>query len=196
MKTGAVLRQARRAAGLTQPELAERARTSQPAVAAYESDARVPTLATLERLLDACDCDLEVLSRPRLRRHAASLRDLSEQVRSDLAAGLERDATRLLFGFGDDFRGSPRPGKIALIRDEPLPTGALRFDAAFAGLAEFFAAEAQVPVPEWVNEPGRFAEPWWFVTSRPAFHAYVLARTPASLARHGVFIAREAFDRA
>jgi hypothetical protein len=57
-------------------------------------------------------------------------------------------------------------------------------------------AEAQIPVPEWADGDGRFAEPWWFVTSRPAFHAYVLAQTPSSFARHGVFVAREAFDRA
>ena len=77
-----------------------------------------------------------------------------------------------------------------------MPTGDVRFDAALAGLAEFFAAEAQIPVPEWVDGDGRFAEPWWFVTSRPAFHAYVLAQTPSSFARHGVFVAREAFHRA
>jgi hypothetical protein len=38
-------------------------------------------------------------------------------------------------------------------------------------------------------------EPWWFVASRPAFHAYTLAHTPAVFARHGVFIAREVFSR-
>jgi hypothetical protein len=102
----------------------------------------------------------------------------------------------LLFGFADDFRGSSRPGQIALIRDEPPLTGASRFDAALAGVAEFFAAESQLPAPAWVQEPTRFVEPWWFVTSRPAFHAYVLAHTPATFARHGVFIAREVFDRA
>ena len=76
-----------------------------------------------------------------------------------------------------------------------MPTGDVRFDAG-AGLAEFSAAEAQIPVPEWVDGDRRFAEPWWFVTSRPAFHAYVLAHTPSSFARHGVFVAREALDRA
>lgn len=102
---------------------------------------------------------------------------------------------RLFFGFADDFRDSSRPGKISLISEEPVPTGDVRFDAG-AGLAEFSAAEAQIPVPEWVDGDRRFAEPWWFVTSRPAFHAYVLAHTPSSFARHGVFVAREALDRA
>jgi len=102
----------------------------------------------------------------------------------------------LLFGFADDFRGSSRPGRIALLSDEPPPTGDTRFDAALAGVAEFFAAEAAISAPGWVNGPGRFVEPWWFVASRPAFHAHTLANTPACFARHGVFIAREVFDRA
>ncbi len=102
----------------------------------------------------------------------------------------------LLYGFADDFRGSSRPGQIALIADEPPATGDARFDAALAGTAEFFASEAGIAPPAWVNRPGRFVEPWWFVASRLAFHAYTLANTPASFARHGVFIAREVFDRA
>ena len=194
MSTGLLLRQARKVAALTPQELADRVETAQSAVAAYESGARVPTLATLGRLLDACDHDLRLVARPRVRRSASSLRELAEQIRLDLSEGKERDATRLLFGFADDFRGSPRPGKISLISEEPVPD--VRFDAALAGLAEFFAAEAHIPVPEWVDGDGRFAEPWWFVTSRPAFHAYVLAQTPSSFSRHGVFVAREAFDRA
>lgn len=196
MSTELLLRQARKTAGLTQQEVAERAATAQSAVAAYESGARVPTLATLDRLLDACDHDLRLVARPRVRRSASSLSELAEQIRLDLPEGKEQDATRLLFGFADDFRGSTRPGRVWLISEEPQRTGDVRFDAALAGLAEFFAAEAQIPVPEWVEGDGRFAEPWWFVTSRPAFHAYVLAQTPSSFARHGVFIAREAFDRA
>lgn len=133
---------------------------------------------------------------PWLRRGANSLAELAETITADMQNDNEADALRLLFGFADDFRGSSRPGQIALIRDEPPLTGASRFDAALAGVAEFFAAESQLPAPAWVQEPTRFVEPWWFVTSRPAFHAYVLAHTPATFARHGVFIAREVFDRA
>jgi uncharacterized protein len=54
----ALLREARLTAQLTQATVAERASTSQPAVAAYESGARTPTLATLERLLAVCGRDL------------------------------------------------------------------------------------------------------------------------------------------
>jgi transcriptional regulator with XRE-family HTH domain len=191
-----LLRAARRDAGITQVELATRAGTTQSAVASYESGAKRPNLATLSRLLDGCEHDVEVLTRPRVRRGAASLAELSPTISEDLLDDRETDALRLLFGFADDFRGSPRPGRIALIADEPPPTGDARFDAALAGVAEFFAAEAGIAAPVWVNGPGRFLEPWWFVASRPAFDAYTLANTPALFARHGVFMAREVFDRA
>ena len=196
MEVATTIRSARLAAGLTQLELAARARTAQPAIAAYESGARAPNLTTLRRLLGACEHDVEVLARPRVRRGAASLAELGQTIGEDLEHGQERDALRLLFGFADDFRASSRPGRIALLQEKPPPTGAARFDAALAGVAELFAAEGTLPAPAWVEEPERFVEPWWFVASRPAFHAYTLAHTPAVIARHGVFMAREVFDRA
>ncbi len=195
LDTASLLQDARRRAALTQVQLARRARTAQSAVAAYESGTRTPNLATLERLLDACDHQLDLVIKPRTRRGAASLADLASTIVDDLGADEEPNAIRLLFGFADDFRGSPRPGRIALIEVEPPPTGDRRFDAALAGAAEFFAAEDGIRVPAWVHGDQRFVEPWWFVASRPAFHAYTLAQTPAVFARHGVFIAREVFQR-
>jgi transcriptional regulator with XRE-family HTH domain len=195
MDVASVIQGARRSAGITQQELARHAGTAQPAVAAYESGARTPTLATIERLLDGCQHDVCLIARPRMRRGAASLAELAPAIEQDLREGRERDALRLLFGFADDFRGSSRPGRIALLAGEPSPTGDARFDAALAGVAELFAAEAGIVAPGWVEAPSRFVEPWWFVASRPAFHAYTLAHTPALLARHGVFMAREVFDR-
>ncbi len=195
MEVTELVRDARRAAGLTQLELADRAGTAQPAIATYESGARTPNLATLERLLGACEHDVELIAHPRVRRGSASLAELATTIEDDLQQGNERDALRLLFGFADDFRGSSRPGRISLLQDEPPPTGDARFDAALAGVAELFAAEAEIPAPDWVDGATRFVEPWWFVASRPTFDAYTLANTPALLARHGVFMAREVFSR-
>jgi transcriptional regulator with XRE-family HTH domain len=195
MEISMLVRGARQAAGITQLDLAARAGTAQPAVAAYEAGVRTPTLSTLTRLLGACDHDVELVAHPRVRRGAASLAELSQTIRDDLQRDREGDAVRLLYGFADDFRGSSRPGQISLLRDEPQGTGDARFDAALAGIAELFAAEGAIPAPGWVNGADRFVEPWWFIASRPAFHAYTLANTPAVLARHGVFVAREVFDR-
>lgn len=58
-----ILERARRAARLTQQELALRAGTSRPTVSAYEHGRKVPTLDTAVRLLQAADHDLELVPR-------------------------------------------------------------------------------------------------------------------------------------
>lgn len=153
MSVSALLKDARRAAGLTQVQLAHLAQTAQPSIAAYESGVRTPTLKTLERLLGACEHDLCVLARPRVRHGAASLERLAPAIEDELRHGREQDALRMIFGFADDFRGSSRPGRIALLEDEPPTTGDRRFDAALAGTAELFAREAAIPTPGWVDHP-------------------------------------------
>jgi transcriptional regulator with XRE-family HTH domain len=58
MISWALLREARHRAGLTQRELAERAGTSQAAVARIERGRQSPSLETLQRLVRACGLDL------------------------------------------------------------------------------------------------------------------------------------------
>lgn len=60
MLVSAYVKEARLRAGLSQAELARRAGTSQPTVARYENGRVVPSIATLERLLDACGLELSV----------------------------------------------------------------------------------------------------------------------------------------
>ncbi len=55
-----LLRDARRRAGLTQRQLAEKASTSQSAIARYERARAMPDLATLFRLVEACGLDLRM----------------------------------------------------------------------------------------------------------------------------------------
>lgn len=55
-----VLRDARRAAGLTQSEVGRRAGTSQPAVSRIEAGRSMPDLTTLSRLLLACGQSLQL----------------------------------------------------------------------------------------------------------------------------------------
>ena len=55
-----VLREARHRAGLSQVELANRAGTSQPAIARYEKARSMPDLSTLHRLVEACGLELRL----------------------------------------------------------------------------------------------------------------------------------------
>lgn len=57
---GNLIRLARHDGGLSQRELAQRAGTSQAAIAAYESGRRSPTLETLARIVRAAGQDLRI----------------------------------------------------------------------------------------------------------------------------------------
>jgi uncharacterized protein len=55
---GALLRQARKRAGLSQLDLAGRARATQSVISAYESGQRQPSIPALARLVDAAGFEL------------------------------------------------------------------------------------------------------------------------------------------
>ncbi|HLG00541.1 MAG TPA: helix-turn-helix transcriptional regulator [Acidimicrobiia bacterium] len=65
MDAAALLRSTRVRNGLTQAELAHRARTTQPVISAYEHGRREPSIPTLRRLVRAAGEDLEVRGVPR-----------------------------------------------------------------------------------------------------------------------------------
>ena len=66
-----LLREARHRAGLSQAELADRAGTSQPAIARYEKARSMPDLSTLHRLVEACGFELRLeLAQPDPQREA------------------------------------------------------------------------------------------------------------------------------
>jgi len=91
---GAIIRQARRQARLSQTELARRAGVAQSVISAYESDRREPGLRTLTKLVEATGHRLKVDLAPaphrclglpdsrlgrRLRRHRRAVLQLAEQ---------------------------------------------------------------------------------------------------------------------
>jgi transcriptional regulator with XRE-family HTH domain len=65
MEAWAILTEARSRSGLTQRELARRARTSQAAIARYERGRAIPSLSVLNRIARACGFDLRVDLAPR-----------------------------------------------------------------------------------------------------------------------------------
>lgn len=63
MTSAQLIREARRAAGLSQTDLAARAGTSQPTLSLYESGARQPHADTFRRIIRAAGADLELVLR-------------------------------------------------------------------------------------------------------------------------------------
>jgi uncharacterized protein len=120
---GALLRQARKRAGLSQAELAARAGVTQSVISAYESGHRQPSIPALTALIDATGHEL-VTS---LKRSPGRLRRLSGPVgrrvrrhRHDLIAAAAAHGVRNLRVFGSVARGEDRPGSdVDLLADLP-----------------------------------------------------------------------------
>jgi len=80
----ALIKEARARAGLTQVQLARAAGTSQPALAAYESGAKSPSVRTLDRIVRAAGASLSVTLRdapPARGQVLAELRDQASEIR-------------------------------------------------------------------------------------------------------------------
>ncbi len=93
MHGGHLIREARRRAGLTQAELAERISTAQPNVARWESADMSPSVDVLTRVVQACGLDLLVRLVPR---EAGEWERVEDSQESTLDERLEK-----LHGFVD-----------------------------------------------------------------------------------------------
>ena len=124
---GALLRQARKGAGMSQDELAARAGVTQSVISAYESGHRQPAIPTLAALVDATGYKL-VMS---LRRQPRLMGRLSGPVgrrvrrhRHDVVAAAAAHGVRNLRVFGSVARGQDRPDSdVDLIVDLPAGMG-------------------------------------------------------------------------
>jgi hypothetical protein len=122
---GALLREARCRAGLSQAELAARAGVAQSVISVYESGRRQPALQTLAALVEATGFDLDVrLRRRRLDRLTGPLgrrlrRHRTEVLRTARAAGITIRGV-----FGSVARGEDGPDSdVDLLVDLPAGIG-------------------------------------------------------------------------
>ena len=83
----------------------------------------------------------------------------------------------------------------ALVVERPPTTGDPRFDALLAGLVEDLAARGLVRPPEWIYDPDRFLDVFWFPVDLPSLRIAGLRDAPAALARRCVFLDRRDLQR-
>jgi len=119
---GVLLATVRREAGLTQTELARRAKTSQAMVARYENGVASPTVRTLARLLRAAGHEL-VIAGPRADRSdvAGPLVALLREHRTEIRAVADAVGASNVRIFGSVARGGETPeSDIDLLVDFPV----------------------------------------------------------------------------
>jgi hypothetical protein len=94
---------------------------------------------------------------------------------------------RLVAEFLEEFSHEPDDGRVALLADEPSPTGDQRWDVFVAALAEHLAARDNQAAPRWSER--RTLRRFWFPFNSPAARADALVHAPAAFRRRGVFVA-------
>lgn len=175
--------------GLTQSSIASLMGATQPVVARLEGGGRDPRLSTIERYAAALGVELAIaqaagVDRPSIGRLAARLRARLEA--SDEAA---TDTFREVVQFVDDASRLDGPSLSAALGPVPVSTGDRRWDALLAATAEWLAERTGIEAPRWTAIASRsLPAPGWFVTPDRRLHRLVRASTPASFARHGVYL--------
>ncbi len=189
MDAAVILKAARRRAGLTQTQLAERAATTQSAIAAYEGGSKQPSMATLNRLVTGAGLSVAWSLAPARSLVFATV----EAMANSLHRHDEHEALRLAAELWGRLAGIA--GDLAAeIEDDPGSTGDLRWDALIGGLVERAAHAGGIRTPVWTAAKARFLDRWWFVTPYRSLHASALVDTPAELANRNVFLHSSSLD--
>jgi predicted nucleotidyltransferase/DNA-binding XRE family transcriptional regulator len=154
---GALLREARRGASLSQVELAARAGVTQSVISAYESGRREPSLPTLAALIEAAGYELTTGIRRQPRRLSRLSGPVGRRLRAKrrevVAAAAAHGVTNLRV-FGSVARGEDRPDSdVDLLADLPAGMGLLGLGRVRTDLEEILGARVDL-VPAQDLKPG------------------------------------------
>lgn len=187
MPASSLLRASRLASGLTQVGLAARAETSQPEVSSVESGRRIPTVDTLERLLRQTG------------HRMVAVPDVGNDA-DETAARIARAhdsadaALRAFLDYSDVLARADGTSRVLLSALEPRPTGSRAWDAALAGLVDYWLSKSRLPKPTWISRSGRTLGD----TEAPGLSRYDLQPDPADVPheflRRNVLIARSTLE--
>ena len=101
---------------------------------------------------------------------------------------------RLVAEFLKEYRQEPAGVRLRLLEETPGPTGDVRWDVLFGGLAEHLAMRDGEAAPAWSAIRG--LRRFWFPFDTPGARAHALVHAPAVFRRRGVFVADYEIDAA
>lgn len=151
MSASVLLRASRLSRGISQAALAARARTSQPDVSSIESGKRIPTVDTLERLLQQTGHRL--LAVPSIGPDAV---DTANRIASALRGPGRDAALRAFIDYSDQLARTSGADRVVLAFVEPPATGSAAWDAALAAVADHWLSTGKLPKAKWIAHPNRF----------------------------------------
>ena len=80
------------------------------------------------------------------------------------------------------------------LRDAPQPTGSARWDALCAAITEAICARTNSEPPDWVHDPSRVLDRWWFPAKYESHYAEAFVMSPGPFAIRGIFVNTRALE--
>jgi transcriptional regulator with XRE-family HTH domain len=182
-----LVRAARKSRRLTQWRLAEIANIDQGSVSRSERG-RDADFSTIDRLLAGAGHRL--YSAPTRRDDAATV---APEIRVWLRAGNKDRAFRALLQLNDNLLAEHGLVRGVLGLAEPESTRDPVWDAAIAALVAWRLNNEGIPLPAWVDDPGRFLPTPRALEVDAADPVPPLSEVPAEFADRGVFVWRDTF---
>lgn len=186
--TAAVIRATRRAHGLTQAELAERAGVGRQWLVALEKGHERAEQGKVVAVLHALGLTLSVhqdVPAPANRTWLTAA-DVADAVRDELGRGDTDFALRLLGRALDEFARLEDESDRAAFLAEPPSTGDHRWDTLIAVCVARACRRAGLRPPEWTRVAPLTS--WWFPVYDPVLTARTMQRTPVDLAATGIWL--------
>ncbi len=127
---------------------------------------------------------------------AKSLRQISLEWGADLRSG-RKPFYGELANLLDDFRERclKPEDKIALVVDQPEPTGEPETDAYLAAVAESLCRENAMLPPAWTEAPAYYLSRPWFAGDLQSLKAILLTESPVCFRRRNLFVSANALQR-
>ncbi len=181
-----LVRSTRKSAGLTQAQLATRARIPQSSISVIETGRRTPNIELIDRLLAAVGQHLV-----RLPTRIPTVAESADEIRDLLREGHPGRLFRSLIQISNNLAAADPPLRVALaVTPAPL-TGHAGADAFIAALVAWRLHDDGLPCPKWVDDPQRTSRTEWVADGHPENADLVRPDTPEPFRRRGVLISAD-----
>lgn len=190
----ATIRAARRARGLTQAELADRAGVGRQWLVALEKGHERAELGKVISVMGALGLTLtsrEDTAAPADRTWLTAV-DAADAIRDELALSDTDFALRILGRALHEFGQLTDPAEQAAFLAEPASTGDHRWDTLLAAAVRRACRRAGIRAPEWTHT--RPLASWWFPVYDPILAARTMQRTPVDLSTKGIWLDERALQ--
>lgn len=192
---GAAIRAARRAKGVSQAQLAERAGVGRQWLVAVEKGHHRAELGKVAALLSALDIRLAfgpTPPPPDPARTWLTAADAAEAIREELGRGDTDFALRILGRALSDLRTLTDRDDVEAFLAEPPSTGDHRWDTLLAASIGRTCRQAGIPAPAWTDAAP--LRSWWFPVFDPILTARTIQHTPVDLAARGIWLDGRALE--